>query len=61
MPALEKVNGVIRALQTSMMILLTKIVRNWVDWVVSLGPGRVSAGGYISVPKIQTEKSKNGR
>ena len=28
MPALEQVRGVIKALQTSMMVLLTKIVSN---------------------------------
>ena len=66
MHELEQVSGVIRALQTSMIVLLTKIVSNTnlktlsilakslilVTWV---GPRRVSADGYITVLKIQME------
>ena len=71
MPALVQVRGVIRALPKSMMVLCKKIVNNTslkmltilakrlisVPW---LGPGRVSADGYITVYKIEMEISKNG-
>ena len=71
MPALVQVRGVIRALPASMIVLCKKIVNNTslkmltslakrlisVSW---LGPGRVSADGYITVPKIEMEIGKNG-
>ena len=57
---------VIRALQTSMMILFIKIVSNVnsrkkVNLSYLTGPRRVSADGYSSVLKIQMEISKYGR
>ena len=72
MPVLEQVRDVIRALPTSMMILLGKIVSN-VNLKMStifakrlilnawLGPGCASADWYIAVFKIQTKICKDGR
>ena len=72
MPALEQVRGVIRTLQTPMMVLLTKIVSN-VNLKMStilakrlilnawLSPGCASADWYITVLKIQTKICKDGR
>ena len=72
MEALEQVRGVISALQTSMMVLLTKIVSNinlktltilakrliLVAW---LGPGCAFTDGYIIFLNIQMEICKDGR
>ena len=66
MHTLEQVRGVIRALQTSMTVVLTKIDGNinlktltvlakkllLVTW---LCPGHVSTDGYITVLKVQIE------
>ena len=66
MHTLEQVRGVIRALQTSMIVLLTKIDGNTtlktltvlakklllVTW---LCPGHVSTDGCITVLKVQIE------
>ena len=66
LPALEQVRGVIRAIQTSMIVLLAKIVNN-VNLITLtilsksvildawLGLGRSFADGYITVLKIQME------
>ena len=70
--ALEQIRGVIRTLQTSIIVLLAKTVSNinlktltilakrliLVTW---LGPGNDSAGGYNTVLKIQMEIRKDGR
>ena len=72
MLALEQVRGVIKILQTSVTILLTKIVskvslktltilakRLILDaW---LGAGRTSADWYITALKIQTKICINGK
>ena len=73
MPVLEQVRGVIRALETSTMVLLTKIVSSvnlktstilakrliLNAWVSS---GCASADSYIkAVLKIQTKICKDGR
>ena len=69
---LEQARGVIRALQTSTMALLTKIVSS-VNLKTStilakrlilnawVSPGYVSADWYIAVLKIQTKIYKDGR
>ena len=68
----RQVRGEIRALQTSMMVLSTKVVRNinlktlttlakrliLVAW---LSPGRVFVDGHTTVPKIETEICKDGK
>ena len=61
LPALEQVRGVIRALQTSMMVLLAKfsnvnlitILAKRLILNASLGPGCASADGNTTVLKIQ--------
>ena len=72
MYALEQIRGVIRTLQTSIIVLLAKTVSNinlktltiltkrliLVAW---LGPGHDSADGYNTVLKIQMEIRKDGR
>ena len=68
--ALEQARGLIRALQASMMVLLTKIVSNInlnfnysrkkINLSCLTGPGRVFADGYITVHKFQMEICKNG-
>ena len=70
--ALEQVRGEIRALQTSMILLLAKIVNN-VNLITLtilakrlildpwLSPGRNSAYWYITVIKIQTKMCKDRR
>ena len=72
MPPLEQARGVIRALQTSMMVLLAKVVNN-IDLKIStilakililnawLCPEYASADCYIAVLKIQTKICKDGR
>ena len=66
MPALEQVRGVISALQTSVMVMLVKIVSNVNLKTLTilakrfildawLGPGCASVDWYITVLKIQTE------
>ena len=68
----RQVRGEIRALQTSMMVLSTKVVRNinlktlttlakrliLVAW---LSPGLVFVDGHTTVPKIETEICKDGK
>ena len=72
MAALEQVRDVIRALQTSMMTLLTKIVSivnlktptilaKRLILGVWLVPRCASADWYIRVLKIQTKICKDGR
>ena len=67
---LEQVSGVIRTLQTSMMVLLAKVISNinlktltiLVKTLILdswLGPGRASADRYITVLKIQTKTCKD--
>ena len=72
MYALEQIRGVIRTLQTSIIVLLAKTVSNinlktltilakrliLVTW---LGPGNDSADGYNTVLKIQMDIRKDGR
>ena len=72
LPPLEQVRDVIRALQTSLMVLLTKLVSN-INLKTSnilakrlilnawLSPGYVSADWYITVLKSQTKIYKDGR
>ena len=72
MSALEQVRGVIRALQTSMIVLLAKITSNVnlkaliiiVKRLILdawLGPVPTSADWYIIVLKIQTKVCKDER
>ena len=72
MPVLQQVRGVVRTLQTSMMVLLAKIVSNvnliTLDILVKrlildawLGPRCASADGYITFLKIQMKTCKDGR
>ena len=70
MSVLEQVSGIIRALQISMMVLLTKIISDvnlktltilgnrliLDEW---LGPGCASADWYIVVLKLQTKICKD--
>ena len=70
MSVLEQVSGIIRALQISMMVLLTKIISDvnlktltilgnrliLDEW---LGPGCASADWYIPVLKLQTKICKD--
>ena len=66
---LEQDRGVIRSLQTSVIILLTKIVTNInlktltsrkkINLSCLTGPGRVSADGYITVRKFQMDICKD--
>ena len=69
---LEKVSGIKRALQTPMIVLLTKIFTkvNWkqltilAKWLILdawLGPGRASADWYSAVFKIQMKRCLDGR
>ena len=70
MSALEQVRGATRAFQTSMMVLLTKIVRN-VNVKTStilakilifnawLSPGCASADWYITILKTQIKICKD--
>ena len=69
---LEQVSGVIRTIQTSMMVLLVKIISNIKLKTLTiltktlildsrLGPGRTSAYRYIAVVKIQTKTCKDER
>ena len=69
---LEEVRGLIRALQTSIMVLLAKVVSNINSkmstilakrLIISswLGPECASADWNIIVLKIQTKICKNGR
>ena len=62
----------IRGLQTSIVVILTKIVSNidsktlnvlvkMLILVTGLGPGGTSTDGYITVLKIQIEICKDGR
>ena len=70
--ALEQARGVIRALQTSITVLLAKIVSNLnlnTSTILAkilildtwLGPVYASTGRYITVLKIQTKICKDGR
>ena len=70
--ALEQVSGLIRALQISILVLLTNIVINInlktltilakrLMLVACLGPVCVSVDGDITVLKIQMEICKDGR
>ena len=75
MTALEQVRGVIRALQTSMMVLMAKIVNNVYLKILTvlakrlildtwMGPGRGFADQgdwYITALKIQAKIFKDGR
>ena len=72
MSALEQVGDVIRALQTSMIVLLTKIISNVNLKTLTilakrlildalLGPGRASADCYIIALKIQTKIYIDGK
>ena len=70
MSVLEQVSGIIRALQISMMVLLTKLISDvnlktltilgnrliLDEW---LGPGCASADWYITVLKLQTKICKD--
>ena len=70
MSVLEQVSGIIRALQISMMVLLTKIISDvnlktltilgnrliLDEW---LDPGCASADWYITVLKLQTKICKD--
>ena len=70
MSVLEQVSDIIRALQISMMVLLTKIISDvnlktltilgnrliLDEW---LGPGCASADWYIAVLKLQTKICKD--
>lgn len=72
MHTLEQVRGVIRAVQTSMMILLIKIdgsinlkaltiLAKRLLLVVWLFPWRISSDGYNTVLKVQMKILKDGR
>ena len=72
LPALEKVKGVIRSIQTFAMVLLAKrvskvnlktltILAKRLILDAWLGPGQAFANGYITVLKVQTEICKDGR
>ena len=68
----KQVRGAIRDPQTSMVLILTKIVSNInsktltilekrLILVTGLGPGRASTNGYITVLNVQMEICKDGR
>ena len=72
MAVLERLRVIIRALQTSMMVLLTKIVGNVNLIKLTIlakrlildawpGPGCSCADGYITVLKIRMKICKDGR